>query len=106
VFAVPILTEVSSLEAVGALRAAGCQVVATAADGDPDLDAFTDAGELEQPTGWLFGNEAHGLADDLRAAVDRTVRVPLHGPAESLNLAACVAVCLYASAREQRRRRR
>jgi RNA methyltransferase, TrmH family len=30
------------------------------------------------------------------------VRVPIHGRAESLNLAAAAAVCLYASARSQR----
>jgi TrmH family RNA methyltransferase len=33
------------------------------------------------------------------------VRVPIHGRAESLNLAAAAAVCLYASARAQRARR-
>jgi TrmH family RNA methyltransferase len=31
--------------------------------------------------------------------------VPIHGRAESLNLAAAAAVCLYASARAQRRNR-
>ncbi len=32
------------------------------------------------------------------------VKVPIHGRAESLNLATAAAVCLYASARAQRRR--
>jgi TrmH family RNA methyltransferase len=31
------------------------------------------------------------------------VRVPMRGRAESLNLASAAAVCLYASARAQRR---
>jgi TrmH family RNA methyltransferase len=31
------------------------------------------------------------------------VRVPVHGRAESLNLATAATVCLYASARAQRR---
>ena len=52
---------------------------------------------------WLFGSEAHGLPDAVIAAADRSVRVPIHGRAESLNLAAAAAVCLYASARAQRR---
>jgi TrmH family RNA methyltransferase len=30
------------------------------------------------------------------------VRIPLHGPAESLNLATAAALCLYASARAHR----
>ena len=40
------------------------------------------------------------------ASADRTVRLPIHGRAESLNLAATAAVCLYASARAQRSSRR
>jgi TrmH family RNA methyltransferase len=37
------------------------------------------------------------------AAAEARVRVPIYGQAESLNLAAAAAVCLYSSAREQRR---
>jgi TrmH family RNA methyltransferase len=51
----------------------------------------------------VFGSEAHGLPADLADATDARVRVPIHGRAESLNLAAAAAVCLYASARAHRR---
>ncbi|HEY7882929.1 MAG TPA: TrmH family RNA methyltransferase, partial [Streptosporangiaceae bacterium] len=47
-------------------------------------------------------NEAWGLPADLLALADEAVAVPIYGQAESLNLAAAAAVCLYASAREQR----
>src|SRR5665647_2518388 len=53
-------------------------------------------------TAWLFGNEAHGLATTSLALADAVVRVPIHGRAESLNLATAATVCLYASARAQR----
>ncbi|WP_432975414.1 TrmH family RNA methyltransferase [Dactylosporangium sp. CA-233914] len=79
---------------VAALRAAGIQVLA--ADGYGDTDLF-DLDTLGRPTAWLFGSEAHGLPTDLDA--DRRVRVPLYGGAESLNLAAAAAVCLYSSAK-------
>ncbi len=52
---------------------------------------------------WLFGSEAHGLPQQALTGADHRVRVPIHGRAESLNLAAAAAVCLYASARAQRR---
>jgi TrmH family RNA methyltransferase len=78
-------------------------VLAADAQGAADLDDLADAGELAAPTAWLFGSEAHGLADDLAARADARVRVPIHGQAESLNLAAAAAICLYASARAQRR---
>ena len=50
----------------------------------------------------MFGNEAWGLPPDLVALADEPVAVPIYGKAESLNLAAAAAVCLYASARAQR----
>ena len=68
----------------------------------PTWTTLADAGALAAPTAWLFGSEAHGLPDELLAAADARVRVPIHGRAESLNLAAAAAVCLYASARAQR----
>ena len=38
----------------------------------------------------------------VQTEADAVVRVPIHGRAESLNLATAAAVCLYASARAQR----
>ncbi|MEV0837936.1 RNA methyltransferase [Actinocatenispora sera] len=89
---------------VAALRAAGLWVVATDLRGAQDLDELADAGAFAVPTGWLFGTEAHGLSAELSAAADARVRVPIHGRAESLNLGAAAAVCLYTSARAQRPR--
>ena len=73
--------------------------------GDLDLDSAIDAGLLDGPTAWVFGNEAWGLPPETRALADEVVTVPIHGRAESLNLATAAAVCLYASARAQRTRR-
>ena len=67
-----------------------------------DLDSAADEGLLDGPTAWVFGNEAWGLPEATRALADEVVRVPIHGRAESLNLATAAAVCLYASARAQR----
>jgi TrmH family RNA methyltransferase len=92
----------SPLPVVGELRDYGLQVLATTGYGDTDLDELLDNGTLAQPTAWLFGSEAHGLPEDLLKAADKRVRVPIYGAAESLNLAAAAAVCLYASARAQR----
>ena len=100
----PVITGVPVLEVLQALRERGVAVLATTGAGEDDLDALQDAGELAGPTAWLFGTEAHGLAPEVLAAADRRVRIPLHGRAESLNLAAAAAVCLYASARGQRLR--
>jgi TrmH family RNA methyltransferase len=80
------------------LRAAGLTVYAADAHGAADLDHVPLAG----PTAWLFGSEAHGLPPELADAADARVQVPIHGRAESLNLAAAAAVCLYSCAKAQR----
>lgn len=103
-FHLPIVAGIPVAEAVSALRSAGLRMLAADGHGDRDLDDALDSGELAAPTGWLFGNEAWGLPESMRALADGVVRVPIHGRAESLNLATAAAVCLYASARAHRRR--
>src|SRR5690606_29805132 len=72
------------------------------ATGASTVDDLADDGTLERPTAWLFGNEAWGLPAEAAAAADASVRVPIHGRAESLNLSVSAALCMYASARAQR----
>ena len=64
---------------------------------DPEVRA-----RLSEPTAWMFGNDAWGLPPDLVELAYAPVAVPIYGKAESLNLAAAAAVCLYASVRTQR----
>jgi len=101
-FHVDLVRGGSAGTAVKAIRAAGMAVLAADAHGDIDLDDYADGGGLSARTAWLFGSEAHGLPPELAALADAQVRVPIHGRAESLNLAAAAAVCLYASARAHR----
>jgi TrmH family RNA methyltransferase len=103
VFHLPVVVEPDSAGAVRRLRAAGLRVLAADGYGDLDLDDATDQGLLAPPTAWLFGNEAHGLPEELAELADHRVRIPIHGRAESLNLATAAAICLHASARAHRR---
>ncbi|MER7045850.1 TrmH family RNA methyltransferase [Streptomyces jumonjinensis] len=104
-FHLPVAVGVPVEEAVRSLRDAGVRVLAADGAGEDDLDAELDAGTMGGPTAWIFGNEAWGLPEETRALADAVVRVPIHGKAESLNLATAAAVCLYASARAQRAQR-
>ena len=99
-FHLPLVAGIPLAEAVTGLREAGLQVLAADGSATRFLDA-PDGPDLSRPTAWLFGNEAWGLPDDLLALADAVVAVPIYGQAESLNLAAAAAVCLYASARQQ-----
>ena len=105
-FHLPVATEPDTAGLLGAVRSAGLTVLAADGAGEADLDEAEEEGLLDGPTAWLFGNEAWGLPDEVAALADHRVRIPIHGRAESLNLATAAAVCLYASARVQRRRAR
>lgn len=102
IFHVPLACRVSVSEAIEHSRAQGLTVFAAIPNGDADLDELSDAGELAGPTAWMFGNEAWGIPNSIAVQADRTVRIPIYGRAESLNLATASAICLYTSARAQR----
>lgn len=93
IFALPVLQEPDTPALLGRLRAAGLQVLATTLDGTTPLPAA----DLTGPTAWLFGSEAHGLGPEIAAAADARVCIPMAGGAESLNVAAAAAICLYQS---------
>ena len=101
-FHIPVAREANILSVIEELREQGFQILATAADGGIDLAEAAAAGKsgvLGQPTAWLFGNEAHGLAQELQDEADLRVRIPIRGRAESLNLATAASICLWESAK-------
>ncbi|CAM5552689.1 RNA methyltransferase OS=Streptomyces alboniger OX=132473 GN=CP975_06150 PE=4 SV=1 [Streptomyces alboniger] len=101
-FHLPVAVGVPVEQAVRGLKEAGVRILAADGAGEDDLDTELDKGTMGTPSAWVFGNEAWGLPEETRALADAVVRVPIHGRAESLNLATAAAVCLYASARAQR----
>jgi TrmH family RNA methyltransferase len=101
-FHLPVVAGAGLEDAVLALRQAGLRIVAADGRAGRPLDDPGVQARLAEPTAWMFGNEAWGLPPELVALADEPVAVPVYGRAESLNLAAAAAVCLYASARAQR----
>ena len=56
--------------------------------------------DLRQPVAWLMGHEGQGVADDLLALATHQVVIPHLGQIESLNVAACAAVCFFEQLRQ------
>ena len=90
----PIVTGVPVPVILDALRASGVRLLAADGSGSTLLPEA----DLTGPHAWVMGNEAWGLDAEVRDACDEVVRVPIHGRAESLNLAMAATLCLYASA--------
>jgi len=100
-FHLPVVAGARLEDAVETMRAAGLRIVAADGRAGRSLDEPEVRARLAEPTAWMFGNEAWGLPPELVALADEPIAVPMYGRAESLNLAAAAAVCLYASARAQ-----
>lgn len=82
-------------EAVELLGRAGVPLLVADASG-------TDVGTLPLQESWALavGNEGAGVREALRVASSRAVRIPMPGPAESLNAGVAGAILMYALTRE------
>lgn len=56
---------------------------------------------MPRPLGIVLGNEGDGLPDDLQQEMDSTVRIPMTGTAESLNLSIAAALLIYETQRHK-----
>lgn len=97
-FHLPVLTGAEIDALLPALAAA--DVTAAATSGYADSDLFDTA--LPARLAWILGNEAHGLDAPTLAAAPLTVRIPLAGHAESLNVHTAATVCLFETLRRRR----
>ncbi|MGF6147709.1 23S rRNA (guanosine-2'-O-)-methyltransferase RlmB [Kingella potus] len=56
---------------------------------------------LRQPCAWLFGNEGGGITPAAGNAATHTVKIPMSGATESLNVAMAATVCLFEQMRQR-----
>ncbi|HEY7440173.1 MAG TPA: RNA methyltransferase [Acidimicrobiia bacterium] len=98
IFGVPVV-ERELDEAIDALRASGCRVLGTAAE----AEGARPYGELDlaRSVAFVLGNEAHGLPDEIAGTLDETIRIPMSGEMESLNVAVAGSILLFESARQR-----
>lgn len=98
-FHLPVVTERLLDAVVAAARDAGLETIAADVRGDEITDVRA---QLRGGIAWVFGNEARGLGDAEREVIGRSIRLPIYGAAESLNLATAASVLLYETAFAQR----
>ena len=85
-------------QAVHALRARGFRCLATL----PSAEASIDDVDVSGPLAIAFGNEHAGLSEELIAACDGAVTVPMYGFSESYNLSVTVALAMSQIAKRRR----
>jgi TrmH family RNA methyltransferase len=57
--------------------------------------------DLRRPVAWVLGHEGQGVASDLLSLATHRVAIPHAGQVESLNVAACAAVCFFEQLRQR-----
>jgi RNA methyltransferase, TrmH family len=90
-FAVPVARAADPAEFFAWAAGAGVSVITTSARAER---SFWEAG-YPRPLALLLGAEGAGLPDDVLAAGDAQVRIPMTGTADSLNLAVAAGLLLY-----------
>ena len=56
---------------------------------------------LNRPVIWMFGHEGQGLSDQLMDCATEQITIPHQGKIESLNVAACAAICFFEQVRQR-----
>ena len=96
---VPVVRHEDVATCYAALRERGVQIVATALT-DDSVDLYDV--DFTRPTAIVMGNEHRGLTSGAIAAADLTVRIPMSGMVESLNISVATAVTLFEAFRQRR----
>jgi tRNA (guanosine-2'-O-)-methyltransferase len=92
---VDFLAHASPAEAVACLRERGFELVATHPQGELVPEDLARVPKLAL----VLGNERDGIREELERAATRTVRVPMRGFVESLNMSVSASILLSAATR-------
>jgi RNA methyltransferase, TrmH family len=110
-FRLPVATDVKRDEAIQSCKERGIKIVASRLPAknrvvleDAAIVAkespYTEA-DLTMPVAIVLGREASGISEDVSAAADVFVHIPMAEGIESLNVAAAATLLLYEAARQR-----
>ena len=91
----------STAEALAELRQAGYRIVATTPHREDTTPETFDV--AKGPFALVFGTEHAGISDEVIAAADEFLRIPMCGLVESLNVSASAAILIYELSERVRR---
>lgn len=91
-----VLDIFENIELAPLVRDAKVPVLATSGYAAERLYAL----DLREPVAWVLGHEGQGVSAELLELATHRVAVPHAGQVESLNVAACAAVCFFEQLRQ------
>lgn len=96
-FTLPVI-EASSEETMAFLKEKGIAIVA----GTPHAKLEFTQADLKVPVAIAVGTEQYGLSENWMNEADISVRIPMFGVADSLNVASATTILLYEVVRQRR----
>lgn len=97
-FSVPI-AEASSAETLAWLKSHQIRILSATPHTDTDYDAV----DLSCGVAIVVGTEQHGLSNLWMEHADLKVRIPMHGQADSLNVASATTILLFEAVRQRKK---
>lgn len=97
VLRLPVVAGMSTAAVLSCMKQAGVRAIAAVARGGMDPDAIDWTGKA----GIVLGSEGTGLPEEVVAACDARVSIPMSPHVESLNVATAGAILVYAARRKR-----
>ena len=82
----------SANECISQLKKAGYRLIATSPHGDAETPEDFN---ISSPAAIIFGTEKEGLSDEILEQADATLKIPMVGFTESLNISVSAAIILH-----------
>ena len=97
-FHLPVIQDVLPEEALTWCYRHGYEPAATALKNAQNMYKA----DLSKKMAFIFGNEANGVAEELQAAAETRLFIPMAGQAESMNVAMAAGIILFEGLRQRR----
>ena len=97
-FHLPVVQDVTAEEALTWCYRNGYEPAATALKNAQNVYKA----DISKKMAFLFGNEANGVAEELQAAVETRLFIPMAGLAESMNVAMAAGIILFEGLRQRK----
>ena len=97
-FHLPVVQEIFPEEALTWCYRHGYEPAATAMQGAANLYKA----DISKKMAFIFGNEANGVSEELQAAAETRLFIPMAGLAESMNVAMAAGIVLFEGLRQRK----
>lgn len=97
IFRIPVIHDANPGDTIRNLKSHGIKVCAT----NPDSGINCFDLDMRDKTAIILGNESKGISMELAASADVSVRIPMLGRTESLNVSIAASLLMYESVRQR-----